>query len=335
MARLSIIVLVIMVLVLRTALSELCNPQDKQALLQIKKDLGNPTTLSSWLPNTDCCKPEWEGVSCDTDTKSYRVNILDLNGLSLTKPYPIPSSVGNLPYLGSLYISRMNNLVGSIPPSIAKLTKLGFIRISHTNVSGQIPNFLSQMKSLITIDFSYNALSGTLPPSLSSLPNLVGISLDGNRISGTIPGSFGSFPKHFTVLTLSRNRLTGNIPTTLAKLGLSFVDLSENMLEGDASVLFGANKNLRKIDLAKNLLAFDLGKISLRSKNLEGLDLRKNRIYGTLPKVLTSLKYLRTLNVSYNNLCGQIPQGGKLQRFSEYCYAHNKCLCGSPLPPCT
>ncbi|KAL9329093.1 hypothetical protein ACSQ67_004096 [Phaseolus vulgaris] len=283
MARLSIIVLVIMVLVLRTALSELCNPQDKQALLQIKKDLGNPTTLSSWLPNTDCCKPEWEGVSCDTDTKSYRVNILDLNGLSLTKPYPIPSSVGNLPYLGSLYISRMNNL---------------------------IPNFLSQMKSLITIDFSYNALSGTLPPSLSSLPNLVGISLDGNRISGTIPGSFGSFPKHFTVLTLSRNRLTGNIPTTLAKLGLSFVDLSENMLEGDASVLFGANKNLRKIDLAKNLLAFDLGKISLRSKNLEGLDLRKNRIYGTLPKVLTSLKYLRTLNVSYNNLCGQIPQGG-------------------------
>ena len=115
------------------------------------------------------------------------------------------------------------------------------------------------------------------------------------------------------------------------------MDLSENMLEGDASVLFGANKvNLQKINLAKNLLAFDLGKIRLsKSKDLEGLDLRNNRIYGTLPKVLTSLKYLKSLNVSYNNLCGQIPQGGKLQRFDESSYAHNKCLCGSPLPSCT
>ncbi|BAT74056.1 hypothetical protein LR48_Vigan464s002400 [Vigna angularis] len=336
MARLSITVL-IMVLFCRTALSELCNPQDKQALLQIKKELGNPTTLSSWLPNTDCCNPQWEGVSCDIDTKTYRVNSLDLTDLSLPKPYPIPSSVANLPYLSFLYISRINNLVGPISPSIAKLTKLRYLYITHTNVSGQIPHFLSQMKTLLTIDFSYNALSGTLPPSLSSLPNLLGISFDGNHISGAIPDSFGSFPKHFTVLTLSRNRLTGKIPATLAKLDLAFVDLSQNMLEGDASVLFGAKKErLQKINLAKNLLAFDLGKIRLsKSKDLGGLDLRNNRIYGNLPKVLTSFKYLKRLNVSYNNLCGEIPQGGKLQRFDESCYAHNKCLCGSPLPSCT
>lgn len=115
------------------------------------------------------------------------------------------------------------------------------------------------------------------------------------------------------------------------------MDLSQNMLEGDASVLFGAEKErLQKINLAKNLLAFDLGKIRLsKSKDLGGLDLRNNRIYGNLPKVLTSFKYLKRLNVSYNNLCGEIPQGGKLQRFDESCYAHNKCLCGSPLPACT
>ncbi|KAL9296271.1 hypothetical protein ACSQ67_022167 [Phaseolus vulgaris] len=78
------------------------------------------------------------------------------------------------------------------------------------------------------------------------------------------PGVLRLLPKHFTVLTLSRNRLTGNIPATLAKLELAIVDLSQNMLEGDASVLFGANKvNLQKINLAKNLLAFDLGKIFL------------------------------------------------------------------------
>jgi len=77
------------------------------------------------------------------------------------------------------------------------------------------------------------------------------------------------------VLTLSRNRLTGNIPATLAKLELAIVDLSQNMLEGDASVLFGANKvNLQKINLAKNLLAFDLGKIffGLRSSTIHVAD---------------------------------------------------------------
>jgi len=328
------IVLLIVVSFISTALSELCNPQDKQALLQIKKELGNPTALSSWIPTTDCCNSTWEGVLCDTDTQTYRVNNLDLSDLNLPKPYPIPSSLANLPYLSFLYIGRTNNLVGPIPAAIAKLTQLRYLYITHTNVSGAIPDFLSQIKTLVTLDFSYNTLSGTLPPSISSLPNLVGITFDGNRISGAIPDSYGSFSALFTSMTISRNRLTGRIPPTFANLNLAFVDLSRNMLEGDASVLFGSDKNTQKILLAKNSLAFDLGKVGL-SKNLNGLDLRNNRIYGTLPQGLTQLKFLHSLNVSFNNLCGQIPQGGNLQRFDASSYANNKCLCGSPLPACT
>ncbi|KAL9329095.1 hypothetical protein ACSQ67_004098 [Phaseolus vulgaris] len=296
----SLSIILVILVSLRTALSELCNPQDKQALLQIKKDLGNPTTLSSWLPTTDCCNRTWLGVLCDTDTQTYRVNNLDLSGHNLPKPYPIPSSLANLPYLNFLYIGGINNLI----------------------------------KTLVTLDFSYNALSGTLPPSISSLPNLGGITFDGNRISGAIPDSYGSFSKLFTAMTISRNRLTGKIPPTFANLNLAFVDLSRNMLEGDASVLFGSDKNTKKIHLAKNSLAFDLGKVGL-SKNLNGLDLRNNRIYGTLPQGLAQLKFLQSLNVSFNNLCGEIPQGGNLKRFDVSSYANNKCLCGSPLPSCT
>ncbi|KAL2343757.1 hypothetical protein Fmac_005042 [Flemingia macrophylla] len=326
-------ILLLVALTFTPVFSELCNPQDKKALLQFKKDLGNPTTLSSWIPTTDCCNKTWQGVLCDTDTKTYRVNNLDLTNLKLPKPYPIPSSIGNLPYLDFLYIGSTPNLVGVIPPAIGNLTKLHYLYITHTNISGEIPDFLSQITTLVTLDFSYNALSGTLPASLSKLPNLVGITFDGNRISGAIPDSYGSFSNLFTSMTLSRNSLSGRIPGTLAKLNLAFVDLSRNMLEGDASVLFGSEKNTQKIVLAKNALAFDLGKVGL-SENLNGLDLRNNRIYGTLPQGLTKLKYLKTFNVSYNKLCGQIPQGGNLQRFDAYAYANNKCLCGSPLPAC-
>ncbi|KAK7319341.1 hypothetical protein RJT34_04060 [Clitoria ternatea] len=324
------VMVVVMSCMLRAAVTELCNPQDKQALLQIKKELGNPTTLASWLPTTDCCNRTWEGVFCDTDTKTYRVNDLDLSDLNLPKPQPIPPSIGNLPYLNLLSLTRTPNLVGPIPST---LTKLHYLYISHTNVTGNIPDFFSQIKTLVTLDFSYNNLSGNLPPSISSLPNLAGITFDGNRISGPIPDSYGSFSNLFTSMTISRNRLSGKIPATLANLNLSFVDLSRNMLEGDASMFFGAEKNTQKINLAKNSLAFDLGKVGL-SKNLGGLDLRNNRIYGTLPQGLTSLKFLHRLNVSFNNLCGEIPQGGNLQRFDESSYVHNKCLCGSPLPPC-
>ncbi|KAL5054640.1 hypothetical protein RYX36_035324 [Vicia faba] len=315
------------------SLSEKCNPDDKKALLQIKNEFGNPTKLSSWDPTTDCCNGTWSGVSCDTDTQTFRVNNLDLFDLDLPQPVSIPPSITNLPFLFYLSLTNIPNLVGAIPPSISSLTKLQYLYFSQNNLTGVIPNTLSQIKSLLTLDFSYNKLTGPLPDTLSSLPNFVGITFDGNQLSGSIPESYGSFPDSFTSLTLSRNSLSGAIPASLAKLNLSFVDLSRNSLVGDASVLFGSNKNTQKILLARNSLAFDIGKVGL-SASLNSLDLRNNKIYGTLPEGLTGLKFLHNFNVSYNNLCGQIPQGGNLRRFDAYCYAHNKCLCGSPLPAC-
>ncbi|KEH31311.1 polygalacturonase inhibitor [Medicago truncatula] len=300
--------------------SENCNPDDKRTLLQIKKEFGNPSQLSSWDPNTDCCNNKWKGVSCNSDTQTNRVENLDLENLDLPKPVPIPPSIANLPFLTLLSLSHIPNLVGTILPP-------------YTNISGEIPNTLSQIKTLLRIDFYNNKLTGPLPTTLSSLPNLTEITLDGNQLKGTIPESYGSFPKSFSWLSLSRNRLSGNIPASLAKLNLALLDLSGNKLEGDASVLFGSKKENNVIWLHRNLLSFDIGKVGL-SKNLESVDLSNNRIYGTLPVGFAKLELLKEFNVSYNNLCGKIPQRGKLQSFDESCYAHNKCLSAPPLPPC-
>jgi Leucine-rich repeat (LRR) protein len=124
------------------SLSEKCNPDDKNALLQIKKQFGNPIKLSSWNPTTDCCNGTWEGVSCDTDTQTYRVNDLDLSDLDLPQPLPIPPSITNLAFLSILSLSRIPNLVGTIPPSISSLNKLHYLYFSHNNISGEIPNTL-------------------------------------------------------------------------------------------------------------------------------------------------------------------------------------------------
>ncbi|KAK7400227.1 hypothetical protein VNO78_11428 [Psophocarpus tetragonolobus] len=232
-----------------------------------------------------------------------------------------------------IFISNIPNLVGPFPKTLLKLTKLHNLYIHYTNVSGNIPHFLSQLETLQVLDLGYNSLSGNLPASLSSLPNLAEISFLNNRITGTIPDSFGLFSKNMKAILLSRNRLTGKIPTTFVNLDLQIVNLSGNMLEGDASMLFGSDKSTEDISLGENKLAFDLGKVRL-SSHLINLDLRENLIYGSLPKELTTLKYLESLNVSYNYLCGLIPQGGSLQKFDISSYHHNKCLCGSPLPSC-
>ncbi|KAJ7972277.1 Polygalacturonase inhibitor [Quillaja saponaria] len=306
-------------------LSELCNPQDKNVLLKIKKDLNNPYLLASWKSNTDCC--DWYTVTCDSTTN--RINSLTIFSGQLSAQ--IPTSVGDLPYLEKLEFRELSDLTGPIQPTIAKLTNLNFLRLKNTNISGPVPNFLAQLKKLTFLDLSFNDLTGTIPSALSQFPNLNALHLDGNKLTGPIPDSFGFFNK-VPDLYLSHNQLSGKIPVSLGNLKLTVIDLSWNKLEGDASFLLGPSLTTQIIDVSRNLLQFDLSNVKF-TNSLTSLDLSHNSIFGSLPAGLTALN-LQYLNVSYNSLCGQIPVGGKLQSFTIYEYFHNKCLCGSPLPSC-
>ena len=223
-------------LLLSTVLSELCNPNDKKVLLQIKKDLSNPYLLASWDPTTDCCK--WYCVECHP--KTHR--IISLNMFADGLAGQIPPSVGDLQYLETLDLHKLPNLTGPIQPTIAKLTNLKFLRLDWTNLSGPIPDFFSELKNLTYINLSYNNLSGSIPASLSQLPHLGALSLSRNKLTGPIPDSFGSFAPDF-YLSLSHNQLSGTIPASLGNVNFTALDLSRNKLQGDASMFFGSRKN--------------------------------------------------------------------------------------------
>ncbi|KAL4339669.1 hypothetical protein GQ457_08G016420 [Hibiscus cannabinus] len=310
------------------SLSKNCNPQDKKVLLKIKKALGNPYLLASWDPKTDCC--DWYCLECNPDT--HRVISLTLfSDDRLTGQ--IPAEVGDLPYLETLLFRHLPNLNGTIPPAIAKLKNLKTLRLSWTNLSGPVPEFLAQLKNLSYLDLSFNKLSGSIPSILSTLPNLDSLHLDRNRLTGSIPESFGNFPtRSLYLFFLSHNQLSGTIPASLANMDFNTIDLSRNMLQGDASVLFGSNKTTFRIDLSRNMFQFDLSKLQFPN-SLANLDLNHNKIMGSIPARLTELD-LQFLNVSYNRLCGQIPVGGRLQSFDYSTYFHNRCLCGAPLESC-
>ncbi|KAJ4817429.1 Polygalacturonase inhibitor 1 [Rhynchospora pubera] len=299
-----------------------CNAADRKALLNIKSELGNPPELSAWLPATNCCT--WSNVYCTDTGRIYNIYLISLN-VSTT----IPPSLGNLPELETIQLQAMPGLYGTIPPSFSKLAKLQLLLLTNTSVSGVIPDFLSRT-NLSALDLSYNKFSGPIPLSLSKLPNLRFLDLSGNSLSGRIPP--GLLHGTFRFLYLDRNKLSGDIPQDYGNGDLDTIDLSHNRLTGDPSFLFGITKPTTKIDLSWNQLEFDLTRVVF-PHYLEYLDLSHNRIKGKVSKSLQDVK-LRFLNLSYNELCGEIPNRRFMVNYQADSYIHNKCLCGTPLPPC-
>ncbi|CAN7069248.1 unnamed protein product, partial [Brassica rapa subsp. trilocularis] len=304
---------------------DLCNQNDKNTLLKIKKSLNNPYHLASWHPETDCCS--WYCLECGDATVNHRVISLTIFAGQISGQ--IPPEVGDLPYLQSLMFHRITNITGQIPSTITKLKYLRSLRLSWLNLTGPVPEFLSQLMNLEYLSLSFNQLSGSIPSSLALLPKLSYVDLSRNKLTGTIPESFGSFPAELAYLILSHNQLSGSIPKSLGNLDFNRIDFSRNKFTGDASMLFGANKTTFSIDLSRNIFQFDLSRVVLH-ESLGVLDLNHNGITGSIPVQWTEYS-LQILNVSYNRLCGPIPTGGSLQRFDSYTYFHNKCLCGAPL----
>ncbi|KAL9270474.1 Polygalacturonase inhibitor-like protein [Drosera capensis] len=313
-----------LLLVASAAAGELCNPDDKKVLLQIKASFNNTELLASWQSTTDCCT-DWYQVQCDpTTNRIISLTIFDgeLHG-------QIPPIVGELPFLQVLEFRDLTSISGPIPSTISKLTKLQQLRLAFLNLTGAIPPIFDNLKELNFIELSSNALTGSIPSSIGNLTKLNAVRLDHNLLTGRIPDSFGSFSGIIPQLFLSNNLLQGLVPATLGSLNFSVIDFSSNQLTGDASFLFGKNKDLLMIDLSHNSFEFDFTKVEF-PVGLTNLDVNHNRIYGNLPESLTSLN-LQLLNVSHNNLCGRIPVGGDLQSFDQSSYSHNRCLCGAPL----
>ena len=123
-----LLALLIITTFLHLSLSELCDPNDKKVLLQIKQAFNNPHVFSSWNPSTDCCinnhRGGWNSVACDE--KTHRVAAIfvlekgDLAG-------PIPPQVSDLPYLEEIEFHKQPNLTGPIPHSLTKLRSLKYV----------------------------------------------------------------------------------------------------------------------------------------------------------------------------------------------------------------
>mmetsp|Transcript_22862 Transcript_22862/g.64719 ORF Transcript_22862/g.64719 Transcript_22862/m.64719 type:complete len:837 (+) Transcript_22862:381-2891(+) len=218
-----------------------------------------------------------------------------------------------------------NNLAGTLPSELYRLTNLKMISVKHNSISGKIPDAPKTYDedgsedagvlwdNLEYFDVKYNLLTGTIPSSLlDHTPRLQVLGLSSNQLQGTIPDMLSSSLK---TLALDNNLLDGdiaNIKDSFPSATIEYLYLNHNMLQGNLDEFLNSEdvSNLIELDLSFNEFSSDyFPKHFLEHHpNLRILDLANNSgMKGNLPNELSiTSSELRFLSVRNNQFDGAI-----------------------------
>ncbi|CAN1813401.1 Receptor-like protein 7 [Linum perenne] len=198
--------------------------------------------------------------------------------------------LGNLSELSVLHLSD-NNISGVVPRWIMESTTLVHLNLSHNNLVGfEVHRFSSRYFTVF--DMHDNQFEGNLP----FIPSPSYVDISHNHYSGSFPTEFFNnqyFRAFF--LSLSNNRFTGIIPTSICNLAnLEVVDFSNNYFNGDV----GNNKISDVFPCIQGI------KSSLRV-----LIFRNNLFHGSLwcsYGDLTTWQQLQIVDLAFNNFSGPL-----------------------------
>ncbi|XP_028776955.1 receptor-like protein EIX1 [Neltuma alba] len=287
----------------------LCIPSERQALLNFKQHLHDPSNrLATWSDdNTNCCN--WTSVSCNHETG----HILELH-LSTSITYS---------YVG-YEVAEISRFGGEIHPSILQLKELSYLDLSSNYFGGmQFPSFLCSMKSLTYLNLSYVGFSGSIPHQIGNLSGLLHLDLGGdNYFTGKIPHQIGNL-SNLLYLDLSggdqydmdwislyeENLQWISSLSSLQYLQLSFVNLSNAF---DWLPVLQSLPSLTELHLQGCALHHNFHPaIAINFSSLTILDLSSSFDFGSpsTPKWIFQLKNLVSLKLSNKNLQGFIPNG--------------------------
>ncbi|XP_039129132.1 receptor-like protein 6 [Dioscorea cayenensis subsp. rotundata] len=288
------------------------------------------TSLPHWLPGTDCCG--WEGVSCDE--ASDLVVSLDLSerymgGNIMPSLFNLTSlQTLNLAYnsfnqlsavllldleklanLTHLNLSYSGLLVGQVPISISRLTKLISLDLSTYDIYplklekpdlGTLIGDLSHLKELYLDEVDISSSTTEWSQAIShSVPGLEALSLIDCSLSGPIDSSFSKL-QNLSILHLDSNSLS-QVPEFFAK----FPSLSVLSLKPIPRSIWNLSE-LVNLNLADNHLFGDLPPMPASSK-ISILDLSYNNVTGLISSTLSSARQLVSLDLAGNSLTGSIP----------------------------
>ncbi len=247
-----------------------------------------------WLSNTDYC--EWYGVNCTTYTS--RVTYLKLPANNLTGT--IPANISRLTFLWVMDLSN-NTIQGTIPDSITSIKQLKKLILKHNMISGSLPDTIGDMPALRMLDLRHNSIHGRLPYSVAESEALSDLDLSHNQMYGHLPDFVGTV----TFINLANNMFSGDLP--LFSLSVTYLYLGNNHLTG---------------------LTWKLGALS----QIQDLELQNNGFSGEFRLSVSQYRQLVGLDISGNNFTSFVADGVQYWRNYMYCnIANNNFSC--PLDP--
>ncbi|XP_050384651.1 receptor-like kinase TMK3 [Argentina anserina] len=281
------------------------DPNDLAVLIQFKKNMAN-SELLNWPDNNSdpCGPPKWDHVFCS----GARVSQIQVQELGLIGP--LPPNLNQLSQLSNIGLQR-NHFSGPLP-SLENLSELKYAFLDYNNFSSIPGDFFVGLDSLevLALDgLNLNASTGWMfPPELIDSAQLQNLTCGSCNLAGPLPEFLGNLSS-LTVLDLSGNDLSGEIPASFAEMNVQSLRLN-NPKGGGLSGGIGAVAKMVQLNSAwlhgnqfTGSIPESIGDlVSLKDLNLNG-----NKLSGVIPDSLASLE-LDSLNLNNNLFMGAIPK---------------------------
>ncbi|XP_028091066.1 receptor-like protein 43 [Camellia sinensis] len=260
-------------------------------------------------PIQSSSKEVWQGNNFSNSIfHLQKLQDLWLRGNREENSQGVTNSIGQFEYLEPLSLVDCN-FFGTIPTSLANLTRLISLDLSYNNFEGPIPQLFSNFSQLKAIYFSNNQLTGPIPSSLFHL-NLTYLDLSSNNLSNTVELDTYAKLEYLDSLDLSNSSLslttTNSTPSSFRNI--TTLQLSSCNINEDLNPLCNLHY-LIYLNLSNNQFG---GLIPTCLGNFSGylmvLNLQSNNFSGTIPQTFGYASRLQDLDISNNGLQGVLPR---------------------------
>jgi Leucine-rich repeat (LRR) protein len=284
----------------------------------------------TWLKYLQLSGNQFQGMMSPAISNSLALVILDIQDNNLSGN--IPKWLYDLPYLMVILLSR-NHFQGHLLPRMCQMKSLQVFDISDNHISGGIPSCLGNITFWKKSSPSFNS-----PRDLLANRQLLfhvrqkeqyKMAPSGETPSLIVqPRKDHMFEIKSTLQVKHEIYVYQGIPLAL----ITIIDMSSNQLTGNIPFEMGELLELGSLNLSNNFLTGPIPNSCKNLKNMESLDLSHNKLSGGIPFEFVEMTYLSVFSVAYNNLSGRVPSEKQFLTFGTQCYDGNPNLCGDPLP---
>ncbi|KAL7175928.1 hypothetical protein ACSBR2_029493 [Camellia fascicularis] len=286
------------------------NNQEATTLLKWKTILHSTHPISpllSWKPSnsnssSSSSSPcQWDGITCNNHG-----SVIDINLKSSSLTGNLQSlDFSSFPHLLGLHLQN-NSLHGTIPSSIANLSKLTYLALGRNQLHGPVPDWIGLIGNLNVLRLYGNYLSGTIPPSIGNLTKLTYLRLHHNELSGSVPSEIGKLSNLY-LLTLFENKLSGSLPLSMNNLTqLKRLFVGENNFSGYLPQEICHGGSFEKLTAANNHFVGSIPKSLKNCSKLMRLRLEKNQLVGNISEDFGVYPNLEYIDLSYNEFYGEL-----------------------------